>query len=89
PTYAGTATDDAMVTEVEVKARLGATGSFTQRGVTCTGCGTRSATWTWTPLQTEPLGPGTYRISFRSRDNDTSVTGGLKSPEPERTLVVP
>jgi hypothetical protein len=60
PTYEGTA-DDAATVEVDVDG-----GGFTTDGLVCTGCGTASATWTWTP--TAPLAEGAHGITFRATD---------------------
>ncbi|HVF75249.1 MAG TPA: Ig-like domain-containing protein [Acidimicrobiales bacterium] len=64
PTYSGTATDgNNKVKQVEVKV---GTGEFSTAGVTCTNCGTQSATWSWTP--TTPLASGSYTFVFRAVD---------------------
>ncbi|MGH9266938.1 MAG: Ig-like domain-containing protein, partial [Acidimicrobiales bacterium] len=77
PTYTGNATDsDGAVAEVQVSIDGGQFGSA---GAGCTGCGTASATWSFTPAA--PLTSGPHTVSFRSKDNggneSEAVTRGV------------
>ncbi|HEV7534208.1 MAG TPA: Ig-like domain-containing protein, partial [Acidimicrobiia bacterium] len=63
PTYSGSATDAGAVAAVQASVDGAA---FAVAGVNCTGCGTSSATWTWTPPAT--LGDGSHTVGFRAVD---------------------
>jgi Big-like domain-containing protein/FG-GAP repeat protein len=69
PTYSGTAADtDGIVVQIQVFVD---SGDFASAGVVCTGCGTASATWEWTP--TTALGPGEHTIVFSVKDNSGTL----------------
>ncbi|MGH9268888.1 MAG: hypothetical protein ACRD0D_12030, partial [Acidimicrobiales bacterium] len=79
PTYTGRAADaDGFVERVQVKIDG---GSFSILGVTCTGCGTPGATWSFTP--TTALAPGPHALAFRAKDN-----GDVSSPEVLRNVII-
>ena len=70
PTWGGTASDgDGAVSSIQVSVDG---GLFTSTGVVCTGCGTASATWTFTP--SAALADGAHTVEFRSVDNATAVS---------------
>ena len=61
PTYSGTATGHGSgIDKVQVSVDG---GSYSVTGVTCTGCGTASASWSFTP--TSPLAEGSHTLAFR------------------------
>src|SRR5207249_2134509 len=62
PVYGGTATDTFSVSRVEASVDGAA---FSTAGVTCTACGTPSATWTFTPAA---LPDGNHTFAFRAGD---------------------
>jgi putative cell wall-binding protein len=76
PTYKGTATDDSGVDSIEVKVD---DGEFRTTDLTCEGCGTPSATWTY--AATTGLVAGKHTIAFRALD-----VGGTPSAEVKRTV---
>jgi Big-like domain-containing protein/beta-propeller uncharacterized protein DUF5122 len=78
PTYSGSATDAGGVAVVEASVD---SGPFAAAGVTCTGCLTGSATWTWTP--SPALADGPHTVAFRAVDG-----AGITSPASDRSLLV-
>jgi len=66
PTYTGTAADtDGTISAVKVAV---GTDTPSTSGVTCTGCGTANATWSWTPATA--LAPGDYVVHFHAVDDE-------------------
>jgi hypothetical protein len=79
PTYSGTATGHGSgIDKVQVSVDG---GSHFITGVTCTGCGTATASWSFTP--TAPLAEGSHTLAFRSRD-----LAGSTSANVTRTVIV-
>lgn len=79
PGYTGTAqSSTAAVARVEAKVDAGA---FSTLGVSCSGCGTRAVSWTFTP--TAPLPNGPHAFSFRAID-----VNGRSSPTITFTVTV-
>jgi hypothetical protein len=78
PTYSGTATSQtASIARVEASVDGAA---FSTAGINCAGCGSPSATWTFSPA---PLGEGDRTLRFRAVD-----TIGLISPTLTRTVTI-
>jgi hypothetical protein len=78
PNYSGTAQSfGAAVARIEAKLD---TGPFSSAGVNCSGCGTPTASWTFSP---PALADGPHSLSFRAID-----TAGRSSPVLTRTLTV-
>jgi hypothetical protein len=78
PTYAGTASDAGGVAAVRVSVD---NAPFSSAGVICSGCGTPSPTWTWTPPGALTDGP--HSFSFQAVDG-----AGFNSPALDRTLTI-
>jgi hypothetical protein len=56
-------------------------GAFANAGVTCSGCGTGAATWSWTAPA--PLADGPHSVAFQAVDG-----AGFTSPVTTRALIV-
>ena len=78
PTYTGTAGDTAAVARIEAAVDGGA---FATAGVSCTGCGTGAATWSWTAPTA--LADGPHSLAFRAVDG-----AGFTSPLTTRSLTI-
>lgn len=78
PTYSGTArSTTASIARVEAQVDG---GSFSTAGVSCSGCGSLAASWTFSP---SPLSQGSHTLAFRAVD-----VGGRTSPTLSRTVTV-
>ena len=70
PSFSGTSSD-AITAVTEVEASVDG-AAFSTDGVTCNGCGSASATWTWSPLV--PPGDGPHTFAFQALDTAGNVS---------------